>query len=564
MKKALLLILMFALAIAIIAACGGGSDEPATTEANEPPPVEAQEEQEQEQEQEQEDDTPTAGEVADSWLVPERQTITLATSLAPNWGHPNDGSFWHWLEDYTNIEVDWITFLAAEATEQFALMMAARDLPDAFIGGLGGGSDNILLYGSELGVYIPLNDLLESYAPNFLRRGLAENPALLGQLTAPDGNIYSLPVLHPPGERVYNTTAINQTFLDALGLDVPTTIEEVEDVLIAFRDGDPHGDGTQVIPLSFLFTCWGAADHGPWFAPFGAPLSNDLILIENGQVTFQGAQEYFRDGAGWLASLYAQGLIDLEVFTYDQTSYRARAGADPVLFGIWSSWSPWYDAGDQGHHFTTLLPPIQGPGGAHVLWNEVTGITRDVFQITNAADDPGLLMRWVDIFYRDVETGLRATRGPGPGEDLAWFYNDAGQIQWVSPLPDEFIRGMNELPFAPGILGQEYAQMEAPRAEPDLKIEHIENVQTAYATNFFNGTWNRWPMTFMEADEQDEISFIEADLIPFANRMLARWIAGEGDVDAEWEQYLSDLNDYGLQRWLEIRQQVYERFLAAS
>ncbi|MCL2015837.1 MAG: extracellular solute-binding protein [Defluviitaleaceae bacterium] len=497
----------------------------------------------------------------DSWLVGERTTITLAASLAPNWAHPDEGSFWQWLEEYTNVAVNWITFLNAEAGEQFALMMAGGSLPDGFIGGLGGGNSNVLQYGMDLGVYIPLNDLLASYAPHFTRRAPLAMPDVMNVITAPDGNIYALPLIHPPGEGVFNTTAINQTFLDALGLDAPTTIEEVEQVLIAFRDGDPNGNGiADEIPLSFLFQDWGAADHSWWFAPFGAPLSNDLVLIENGVVTFQAAQEYFRDGARWLASLYAQGLVDLEVFTYDQTTYRARAGADPVVFGIWSSWSPWADAGAQGHHFTTLLPPIQGPGGAHVLWEENASISRDSFIITSAASNPELMVRWVDTFYRDVETGLRASRGPGPDPNMAWYFDDEGRIVWTDPLPDEFIRGMNELPFAPGAIGLEYNP--APLANPDLKVEHIENVLRPYAANFFNGTWSRWPLTFMQPHEADEISFIEAGMVPFANRMLARWIANEGDVDAEWEQFLVDLDAYGLQRWLSIRQEVYDRFLS--
>ena len=494
------------------------------------------------------------------WLTEEPVTFNVATLLAPNWGHPTEGSFWKWLEEYTNISVNWTTFLAAEQEEQFALMMASQELPDIFMGTFGGGTANLLLYGSELGVYIPLNDLIQNYAPNFLRRGLAEDPNLLSMLTAPDGNIYSLPLIHPLDPRVYNATAINQLWLDNLGLEVPTTIEEVEDVLIAFRDGDPNGDGSTVIPMSFNFSCWGAADFSWWYGPFGGPLSNDLILIENGQVTYQGAQDYFRDGTRWLASLYEQGLVDVEVFTYDEPSYRARAGSTPPSFGIWSSWSPWADAGPNNDLYTTLLQPIEGPGGAHVLWEEVVSFSRDVFQISSAASNPELIMRWVDIFYQDVETSLRASRGPGPGQ--AWFYTDDGLIQWVEPLPEEYIRGMNEHPFAPGIIGSEYAALMAPPLVPDLKALHVENVLEPYATNFFNGTWNRWPITFMEADEADEISFIEADLLPFTRSMQARWIAGESDIDADWDQYLRDLDSYGLQRWLEIRQQVYNRFIA--
>ena len=36
---------------------------------------------------------------------------------------------------------------------------------------------------------------------------------------------------------------INQTWLDNLGLEVPTNMDELEEVLIAFKEGDPNGNG---------------------------------------------------------------------------------------------------------------------------------------------------------------------------------------------------------------------------------------------------------------------------------------------------------------------------------
>ena len=560
MKKALFLCLMAVLAITLFAGCnrgdgngGGTAVTPAVTPAPAPPPPA----------------TPAVPDVPvaspDSWLVPEHTTINLAASLAAGWAHPTEGSFFEWLEEYTNIAINWTTHLNTEWTELFPLMMASRDLPDAFFGsGPWSGTAQILLYGVELGVYRPLNQLINDYAPNFRRRGEEAMPGLMGILTAPDGNIYAMPTIHPfTDARVWNAPAINQTWLDNLGLDMPTTIDEMEAVLIAFRDGDPNNDGQPIVPFSFLFGCWGAADMTPWFAPFGQPLSPDFIMIENNQVLFQPTQPFFRDGARWLASLYAQNLIDLEVFTHDQTSYRARAGAGPnPTFGIWTSWNPIEDGGAMGHHYT-LMPPIYGPGGASVLWNQVIAFTRDTFIITDQASDPGLLMRWVDVFYRDIYMGLRATQGPGPGENLAWFVNDAGQIARVEPLPPEMIRGQNEHPFAPGIIGPEYVERMAPRRYPDLKLEQIDDLLVHYATNFLDGTWNRWPgPAFMEAHESDEITFIEADMMPFVRQTLARWIAGEGDVDAEWDAFQADLNAFGLQRWLTIRQNVWNRVQA--
>ena len=555
MKKWFLLLLLI-FALGALAACGGNDD---------PDPTPAPTPEAQQQDDTIQDDPPatdTDGDTPASWLTPERVTINVATGLAPGWAHPAEGSFFAWLEEYTNIEVNWNAHLAAEWTEQFPLMMAGGDLPDVFLGtGPWSTMANILMYGMDLGVYMPLNDLIDNHAPNFVRRGEYNMPGLLNMLTAPDGNIYTLPTIHAfTDARVHNMVAINQTWLDTLELETPRTIDEFEATLIAFRDGDPNGDGQPVVPLSFNFNCWGAANHSPWFALFGAPLDTNFRLIKDGQITFQGAEEYFRDTARWLASLYDQGLIDLEAFTHDQASHFARAaGGDNPTFGVWSAWNPIDSAGPHGHHYVPL-DPIYGPAGPSVLWNQTVAFTFGTFTMTAQANNPELIMQWVDIFYRDLYTSLTANQGPGPGEGLAWYINDAGQIARPDPLPDNMTRGQNEHPFAPGISGREYVERMAVPANPDIKLEQIDNVLVNYAGNFMDGTWDRWPtVAFMEADESDEIAFIEADLLPFVRQSLARWISGEGDVDAEWEQYLRDLDAFGLQRWLTIMQAVHER-----
>ena len=81
--------------------------------------------------------------------------------------------------------------------------------------------------------------------------------------TAPDGHIYSFPWIEQLGagkeaiQAIGDIPYINKKWLDYLKLDVPTTTEELEQVLVAFRD---NADKLEkkfnieggVIPMSFI------------------------------------------------------------------------------------------------------------------------------------------------------------------------------------------------------------------------------------------------------------------------------------------------------------------------
>ena len=69
---------------------------------------------------------------------------------------------------------------------------------------------------------------------------------------------------------------------------------------------------------------------------------------------------------------------------------------------------------------------------------------------------------------------------------------------------------------------------------------------------------NIYPKVFFSKEELDELSTIEADLIPYINRMKAEWIVS-GKADQEWDDYLKELERLGFNRWLEIKQLGYDR-----
>ena len=490
-------------------------------------------------------------------IVEEKVTYTIACELSPNWGNPAEGEFWQWLEEETNIHIECITYLETEADEKFKLLMASGDYPDAFIGALGGDDNDVITYGSE-GIYIPLNDLIEQYCPNFNRRVSEEYPDLMKMITCADGNIYGMPaVLYNPD--IYNNTFINQKWLDAVGAEIPTTTEEFAEVLRLFKENDPNGNGeADEIPMTFIFSDWGASDHGPYFGAFGYPLSPDYIMVDNKEVKYLGAEESFKEGAEWLGSLYAEGLVDRDVFTQDDSSMSAKVSQGTV--GVFSSWDT-TAAGEYADDYVALMP-LQGPDGEqNALMEGITGLYKGRFMITNKCENPEILMQWVDRFYESLEVGLNATYGIGPDENKAWYYDENGDIVFKTgdELPEEYERGQQQLPFAPAILGDGVEDFLGNEEKNEINAEMKQ-----YAGKFEDGTWERWPSVYMTLEEKDDIATTETDLQDYSKNQLAKWIAGESDVNADWDNYLQELENIGLSHYLEVKQQIYDRYSSAE
>lgn len=310
--------------------------------------------------------------------------------------------------------------------------------------------------------------------------------------------------------------------------------------------------------MTFMFSDWGASDHGPYFGAFGYPLSPDYIMIDNKQVKYLGAEESFKKGAEWLGKLYEEGLVDRDIFTQDSSGMSAKVSQGNV--GVFSSWDA-TDAGDYADDYVALMP-LKGPEGEqNALVEGITGFYKGRFMITDKAKNPEILMQWIDRFYESMETGLNATYGIGPDKDKSWYYAEDNSIIFKSDaeLPDEYIRGQQQLPFAPAILGTGVEDFLGNPAKNDIIAQMKQ-----YAGKFEDGTWERWPSCYMTVDEKEDIATTETDLQDYSKNQLAKWIAGESDVNADWDNYLKELENVGLSHYLEVKQQIFDRYDSAE
>ncbi|EJW97007.1 family 1 extracellular solute-binding protein, partial [gut metagenome] len=184
-------------------------------------------------------------------IVDETITFDVAAKSRHNKNFSNL-EFFQKLEEKTNVHVEW-NMSSDDGWKEKKGLLFAGELPDAFYGQAILTDVDVVKYASQ-GLLIPLDDLIEKYAPN-IKRLLDENDEYRKVMTAPDGHIYSLPNLTELSPKTHDKLFINKTWLDQLNLPIPETVDEFEKTLIAFRDNDMNGNGDKndEIPFSFLY-----------------------------------------------------------------------------------------------------------------------------------------------------------------------------------------------------------------------------------------------------------------------------------------------------------------------
>lgn len=169
-------------------------------------------------------------------------------------------NMWMWddIEALTGVSVDWVSLDEAVWGQQVSLALATNDLPDMFWHAIG--TDTINQYLGQ-DIFLPTEDLIAEYMPN-LSAILASYPDYAALSTYSDGHMYGFPYIEAldAGTIYPGPFYINQTWLDQLGLEVPTTVDEFVDVLRAFKAaGDLNGNGLDdEVPYAVNFT--GAGD----------------------------------------------------------------------------------------------------------------------------------------------------------------------------------------------------------------------------------------------------------------------------------------------------------------
>ncbi len=532
--------------------------------------------------------SPTGGDTADvdpadlAFPLAETATLSGLTNFpAGSEPEPNNRTIFKRLEEATNVHIDWKTIQGDQWGDKIALEMSnINTLPD-FVFNAGFGDTELLKYAKQ-GVIIPVEELIDAYMPN-LQAVFELAPEYRTMCEDEDGHIWAFPWIEQLGyektaiQTIGNMPFINKDWLDHLGLSMPTTVDEFEAVLVAFKDNAAelrsqfNIDG-DIIPMSCILN---DGDQDPYILingfgeGYGDPdRGKHIVVTDDAQVLCVANSEGFKKGTEWLHGLYAQGLIDAEAFTQEWSTYVAKGKSG--RYGVLFSWDVAniaqvsMDDLIAGEHWVPL-PALKAD---MVNITPQTGSFTSGFQrgrcvVTAAAANPALVAAWIDQMYDPMQSPQNNWGTYGEDDEFDIFEmstNEAGEPMlkhtWLGDASPVEVREAESVNGPLAILDSYYDVYVTCPDDAQYRLDWIEQIYTP-DMNFKYC----YPNVFMNPDDTTKVSNLMADIMKCINTFKSDSIMN-GFTDADWDKLQSDLEAYGLQEFLAIHQKYLDAYLA--
>ena len=489
------------------------------------------------------------------------------------------------LQAKAGIKINWDTWsdsLGEVVGTRISGNSASKNPIDAFQA-VGFSNFDLMRYGSA-GTFIDLTSYITPEVMPHLSAILEAHPEIRAAITMSDGKIYGLPAGEQMGtagigrDKDYSIFSvpqfamINKAWLDDLGLPVPTTLDELHTALVAFKENDMsakiYGNAPgSTIPMSTGFDqwCWG---QNVFYAGFGFTnwpndVCMDLTVNKDGVVNFVCDDDNYRAAITYFHDWYADGLMDLEMFSQDTNQLIAKVTGGRV--GVTTWWEIPEITGPHKDDYV-YLPILTGPDGtSNVTLRTGGAINAGQLSITRECKDPAKLLAFYDLWYQgDVVMQLQY------GPIGVYFTGQDEKGVWLSITDEEarakFNKSAGELKAQSEVAGpklilssyyHDYFYME------DRAMDRLADTYDFFFQYVKDFSFYPQDCVFNE-DELDDIDFYRADFERAVAEYEAKWIKEGGPTDAEWEAYKSFLERCGMSTLLDIYQTVYDRYVAAK
>ena len=518
-------------------------------------------------------------------IVKDGETVTIRLVSVQRDAYPSNPEdiwLWEYMRQAMNIDLQVEHVLQSAADERLNLMMVSGDLPDMLIG-FELSTNELVRYGQVEGQLLDISPYLtEEYAPNMLKM-FEQFPEILPLITAPDGGIYSVfgyveDVSHGP------SLFLRETYLEEKGLAMPTTLDEFTEVLRAFKADYP--DST---PL-------GGAENGSdpraWLMTAMGYITKDSIgispALRNGEVVIPAADETYLELLKLLNMYFNEGLISPDFFTLDSTAVNAQmADGQNIAFAS----APYMT-------FPNMEDYIQWSYAIPVTseWNDtpiyVQGSTVNVGSMVFSAntEHPELLVRIADYFFSN-EGGLYKWNGPWSqsedtlgmiggwtfeeGSNTVYYFEDvesgaypstfAAIVSTIAPWGTSegfgYRKDLNDASHGSVWLMQEMAGLETVGKvyREDYGDDYWRMTRDENALPYLTAAYPY--ITYYSEDDALRINELSTILEPHIRTETAKFITNARPLE-EFELYLTELKDLGVEELLDYYTAAYETYLA--
>ena len=497
-------------------------------------------------------------------------TFEIMTQLSPSMGDPAKMSMFSYLKEKTNVNIKAIPISDADRRERKTLALQSGDLPDAFAFTWNSFGDFEIDKYSREGAFVDVKDLLPKYAPN-INKEFKENPVQNALNVTGDGKVVTLPNKTTKGETTGadHFLNINKTWLDNLGLEIPTTTNEFLEVLRAFRDYDPNGNNqADEIPLalyahnrSFYTSFWGSYAS-----------SSGYIDVDNNYKVFYALTSANAKAAceWWYALVNEPGLIDIEITTTgvadNYTGWKNYIKTGKVGCFLWKDLNSTYFSAELLKDYVAIPYPTANFKNAELnLPGAVQPYNRLTYRgkviITKACSNVPALLRYFDYLYTDE--GIMVGNFGAPSAGLyTQLSNGKYQLTAKGQVPQS---GMKEA------IGWCMAIPDIDAMEKNTIVETISGAQKPFAEYYDESceTYNkalkanpkiRVPNFMLSSSEIVKLrAFGDTFSSTVVGSRIASYIISKTNSLQNWVTDTNDLEKKGLSKFVAIYHSVVDR-----
>lgn len=505
---------------------------------------------------------------------------TKLTALFVSHAATKDVDEMKWLqeiEDKCNVEVEWEQVRADWETVK-STRFASGDIPDLLFN-----ATNNSDYTKYTGLFQDMTDLVEENAPN-IQEMFTKVPDTKTLATSGDGKIYSIPKMQTVWPKTNTVLFINKTWLDNLGLEMPTTFSEFEEVMKAFKEKDPNGNGqADEIPLDY--NAYGG--NNAWFnsaysllklfPSMGIQLTDtvtDGYFVEDKTVKCYAVDDRYKQFIKTMNRWYEEGLINTNAITNDYSAYQSLSRGNENGEAVVGACFAWEETDKFGNELASQyepLPPLVYDDGVEAgtyetYWNydfDQLNMQTDRVAMNANCENKEAAMKFIDAFY-DKTTSVEVLFGGI--SDGCIEKTDDNTFKVLPPQDETMDPGTWKWTSSFADFGPLYIR-------DDVNIEMSQDMtnaleeRTVYedALNTVTDD-NYYPQLFMKYSEADQntLSMNQANINNIIDNYWSLWITGESDIDADWESYVESVEGAGLQQNLEIRQAAFDSYLESK
>ena len=474
-------------------------------------------------------------------VLNQEETMKMSVVCLQGYTQP-DSEIEHWLEDRYNLDIEVIALPGwSDATSKISLLMGDETQRPDIIWWWNMEAD--FTKWVDAGLLVDVSPYMERYT-NMVDYYNSIDPGVMFYASSENGT-YRIPGVAEPA---CETLWIRKDWLDNLNLEIPKTLDELEECLYAFTNDDPDGNGVDDT-YGWNGDGYDYRSFWPWIQGAGDGNGRmDFLRMEDGSYIYGPTTDDCKEWLGRVAKLYADGVIDPSIITdTDRDEEMANGG-----FGATYSW---------------------------VSWNNPSSGTMQSFYSSN----PGA--EWIPI---DMVSGDNGNPQDEPATIAAWCYfgitNVCSDPERAYAIWDDMATPENYIHRRFGVEGRDYvdngdgtyeiihAGDGSENTEQNLGIKlfqdlfarkdacNIENV--AETTELFEKVKNSSRDAYAKSIEKKNPDAYEVnndigtDIGDAMKEYTWGVIGGNKSLD-EWDAYVANMENLGVQRVIDELTEIH-------